>query len=94
MADRREFAETLALRALGWLVAEPARAGAFLAETGVAAGDLAGLAGDDLFLGAVLDHVLADEARVLELAAHLGVAPAEIRAARAQLPGGDAPHWT
>ena len=94
MADRQEFAETLALQALGWLVAEPGRAQAFMAETGIAVGELAGLAGDAVFLGAVLDHVLAEDARVLDLAAHLGVAPAQIPAARARLPGGDAPHWT
>lgn len=94
MADRQEFAEALALGALGWLVGDNDRAGAFLAESGAAPGDLPRLARDPVFLGAVLDHILAEDARVLDLAAHLNLRPEDIPAARARLPGGDAPHWT
>ncbi|HMO08328.1 MAG TPA: DUF3572 domain-containing protein [Paracoccaceae bacterium] len=94
MADRQEIAETLALGALGWLADDADRAGAFLAETGTAPGQLAALASDPAFLGAVLDHVLAEDDRVLALAAHLGLPPERIAAARAGLPGGDAPNWT
>lgn len=94
MADRQESAEALALAALGWLVGDPGRAATFLAQTGLAPGALAPMAADPVFLGAVLDHVLAEDARVLDLAAELGVAPGEILSARARLPGGDAPHWT
>ncbi len=92
--ERRESAETLALEALGWLAGDPAAIGAFLAESGLAPAELAAAAGDPGFLAAVLDHVLAEEGRVLACAAALGVRPERFLPARAALPGGEAPHWT
>jgi hypothetical protein len=89
-----DAAETVALRALGWLVAAPERAGALLAASGLAPGELARRAGDPAFLGFVLDHLLGEEALVRAFCAAEGFAPDLPARARAALPGGDAPHWT
>ena len=56
-----ETAETLALRALGWIAAEEGLAGAFLAASGASASDLAERAGDPEFLSFVLDFLLAED---------------------------------
>jgi hypothetical protein len=87
-------AETLALQALAHLAGDPDLLGAFLGATGA---DLAGLragARDPAFLGAVLDFLLQEDARVLAFAAAAGVPPTLPAQARAALPGGHAWHWT
>lgn len=91
---RQDRAEWLALVALGWLAADAGRLAAFLAATGAAPSDLRARAGEAAFLGGVLDFVLAEDARVLAVAAEAGVPPGEVAAARAALPGGGTPHWT
>lgn len=90
----QEPAETLALQALAWLLADPERSGQFLAATGADAGDLTRLVAEPLFLGAVLDFLLTDERALLAFAAEAGIAPDLPMRARAALPGGDLPHWT
>lgn len=92
--NRREVAETLALRALAWVLADEGQAGAFVAATGTDPRDLARLAREPEFLGAVLDFLLADEARLLAFCDAEGVAPEAPMHVRAALPGGDLPHWT
>lgn len=90
----QETAETVALQALAWMLADPDRAGAFLAATGAAPADLARSAADPAFLGAVLDVLLSDEAQVIAFCTESGLARDLPLAARAALPGGDAMHWT
>lgn len=90
----RDAAETLAIEALGWIAAQPDRAGAFLGSTGAGADDLRTRASDPEFLGFVLDFLLADEAALLEFCADHGHAPDRPFRARAGLPGGDLPNWT
>ncbi|MFN3972587.1 MAG: DUF3572 domain-containing protein [Gemmobacter sp.] len=92
--NRQETAETLALQVLAWLVGQPDTLGAFLTLTGASAADLACGARDPAFLGAVMDFVLAEDARVIDCAAALDCPPMRIAEARAGLPGGDLPHWT
>lgn len=87
-------AETLAAEALLWLSQEPERLGTLLGASGLAAADLRAGLGEPAFLGFVLDHLLGDEAAVLAFAAETGRSPQAALAARAALPGGDAPHWT
>lgn len=91
---KREAAEALALRALGWLAAEPDRIGAFLAASGAGPTELRARAAEPEFLGFVLDFLLADEAALLAFAADSGLPPEAAGRARAALPGGDAPDWT
>ncbi|MGQ0565524.1 MAG: DUF3572 domain-containing protein [Gemmobacter sp.] len=90
----REAAETLALQALVWILADDDRRQAFLAATGAQPGDLAAGARDPGFLGAVLDFVLSDEARVIAFCEAEGLAFDAPMRARAGLPGGEVPHWT
>lgn len=90
----QEFAETVALRALGWLAAEADRLDGFLAVSGMAPGQLRARAQEPEVLAAVLDFLLAEDARVLDFAGAAGLAPEAVAAARRALPGGELPHWT
>lgn len=92
--DRQEVAETLALRALGWLMADEGQRDAFMAATGTDPRDLGRLVREPEFLGAVLDFLLADEPRLLAFCEAEAVRPEDPMRARAALPGGDLPHWT
>lgn len=90
----RDQAETLGLRALAHVVGQDALLGAFLAATGADAAALRRGAGDPAFLGAVLDFLLQEDARVLAFAEAEGIPPTWPGLARAALPGGQLPHWT
>jgi hypothetical protein len=90
----REFAETVALQALGWLAGEEARLGAFLAVSGTGPGELRARAQDPEMMAAVLDFVLSEDGHVLEFTAAAGLRPEAVQEARAALPGGNLPHWT
>lgn len=90
----RARAEALAAGALAWLAADEERLTAFLAHTGADAADLCARLADAEFLGFVLDHLLSDEAMVMQFCAAAGLRPDEPMRARAALPGGDVPNWT
>ncbi len=90
----QESAETLALRALGWLLAQDELLPGFLAATGAAPGDLAARAGDADFLAAVMDFLLSEDAMVIGFCDAAGLPYEAPLRARAALPGGGAPHWT
>lgn len=90
----RETAETVALRALGWLAGDEDRMGAFLAISGVRPAEVRARAQEPEMMAAVLDFVLSEDGHVLAFAAAAGLAPEAVLAARAALPGGDLPHWT
>lgn len=92
--NRQETAETVALQALGWLLGQPEELGGFLAASGVAPGDLAGLARDPVFLAALVDYLMEADARVLACTGDLGLPPTALGEARQGLPGGRDPHWT
>jgi hypothetical protein len=91
---RQDDAERTAARLFLWLSGEPDLAGAFLAEAGLAAADIAAIAARPEFLAAVTDFILQDDARVIAAAAAAGVAPQDVAQVRAALPGGQAWHWT
>ncbi|MFB2531193.1 DUF3572 family protein [Paracoccus sp. p4-l81] len=90
---KKDEAEVRALAVLGWLAGDEALMSAFLAQSGMAPGDLAQVAGDAGFLAAVMDFVLAEDARVLGAAEALETRPDGI-AAIARALSGDLPHWT
>lgn len=90
----REQAETVALQALGHIASDDALMGAFLMATGADITDLRRRAAEPAFLGAVLDFLLQEDARVLDFAEGAGLAPTVPATARAALPGGEAWHWT
>ena len=54
-------AETLGLRALTWLVAQPELLDRFLLVSGLSGPELRTRAGDPGLLGAILEHILANE---------------------------------
>jgi len=79
----------LALRALGYLAADRERILRFVALTGVDPGDMRRMASRPDFLLAVLDHLAANEAALLDFCADVATAPEDVAAARAALGGGD-----
>lgn len=87
-------AETLAIRAMGWIAGEGGLLDVFLGSTGAAPDSLREALENREFLAAVLDFLLMDDGWVLGCAAALGVPPERFVAARMQLPGGLQPNWT
>jgi hypothetical protein len=90
----QEHADAMALQGLAWLLQDPALRAAFLDDSGLTPGDLKNALTSRSFLAAVMDFLLADEARVLAFCAAQGLSADAPLRARAQLPGGDLPHWT
>jgi hypothetical protein len=87
-------AETLALRALGFLAAEPERLEHFLAITGLGPANLRAAAREPDFLAAVLEHLCGTESLLLEFSENLSVNPESVARARVILsgpPAGDMP---
>ena len=80
----------MGLAALGFLAGEPDRLVRFLALSGMTLEDLRGRAGEPALLGAVLDHLLADESLLFVFAEAESLHPTEVAAARRRLPGGEA----
>ena len=77
--------DTLALAALGWVLGDGDRAARLLALTGLTPEQLRAGLGDPAVLGAVLDFLAAHEPDLIAAADALGVAPAQLVAARAEL---------
>ena len=80
-------AQTIALKALGYLAADEDQLEAFLEATGLLAGDLRAGATDSAFLAGVLDYFLQNEALLVAFAAAEELAPETIVRARQRLPG-------
>lgn len=87
-------AETLAIKCLEWMATRDDVLSGFLAMSGATASEIRDLAGDPAFLGFVIDHMMSQDAYMLDASAALLIQPGEIVAARAALPGGDNPNWT
>lgn len=90
----QETAETLALQALGWLLAQEELLPTFLGATGAAPADLPRQARDPQFLGAVLDFLLLEDGWIMGFCDAQGLPYDAVMRARAHLPGGVPPHWT
>lgn len=90
----RETAETLALQALGWLVATEDLLPVFLGSTGLSEADLRTRADDPELLAAVLDFLLMDDAWVTRFCDEHALGYHTLVEARAALPGGEQVHWT
>ena len=78
-------ASTLALKALGWVLGEEARAERLLALTGLTPEVLRAGLRDPATLGAVFDFLAAHEPDLVAASAALGVEPGELIAARERL---------
>ena len=90
----REAAETLGAQALEWLAGDMERLGGFLAASGLGPAELMARAADPAMLGAVLDHLMTDDAQVMAFCDAMGLNYLAPQAARAALPGGETWHWT
>jgi hypothetical protein len=80
-------ASTLALQAMVWTLAEPARAERLLSLTGLTANDLRHSAGQPATLAAVLGFLEAHEPDLIACATEIGVKPEAIVAAHRKLEG-------
>ncbi|WP_421695182.1 DUF3572 domain-containing protein [Aestuariivirga sp.] len=82
-----EEAEVLALNALGFLAAEPDRLQRFMDLAGLDIQAIRASAAEPAFLGAVIDHLLADESLLLIFAEEQQMRPDRIASLRRKLPG-------
>jgi hypothetical protein len=84
-----EDAEAIAIRALGFVAADPQLLPRFLAVTGIEAGAIRRAAAEPGFLAGVLNFVLAHEPTLIAFAENAGVPPEDVAAALTRLPLGD-----
>jgi hypothetical protein len=82
----RDGAVAIAAQAIAFLATDEDRLGRFLVLTGLSPAELKAGLGQPAFLGAVLDHLLGDEALLLAFAESAGLAPELPAAARRWLP--------
>ena len=94
MAYTREAAEVLALGILAWLVGNEDLLAVFQGATGASDADLRAGAADPVFLGAVLDFVMMDDAWVVAACDSRNLPYGSLAEARAALPGGEQVNWT
>lgn len=87
-------AETLGLQALAWLASNDDLLPVFLNSTGASADDLRAGAMRPDFLGSVLDFLLMDDTWIMAFCDAAGLPYDAPMRARADLPGGEAMHWT
>jgi hypothetical protein len=86
-AAKTEWAQGLAIEALGFLASDIERLEPFLSLTGIDISNLRAVAADPAFLAAVLDHLVTDESLLLAFAANGAHDPADIERARQVLAG-------
>ena len=94
MGYTQDSAEVVALGVLAWLAADDELLPLFLGSTGASEADLRARADDPVFLGAVLDFLMMDDAWVIAYCDTQGMAYEDIQVARQALPGGGEVHWT
>lgn len=87
-------AQVLALEALAWVLSQEDLIGNFLSVTGAYPKDLPQLAGQPLFLGAVLDFMMEDDQRIIAFCTAQNQPLTIVQIARAALPGAQYMHWT
>jgi hypothetical protein len=83
----RPDAETLALKALGWAAADSEVLGEFLQLSGLEIADLRARAADPELLAALVDFILANDARTEAFCAAEEITPELLHRARRALPG-------
>jgi len=89
-----EQAQTIALQALGWLVANDDLYPVFLGSTGGAVEDLREQAGDPAFQSSVLEFLTNDDAWVVAFCDAQGLKYDMPLRARYALPGAENVNWT
>lgn len=94
MQKKSESGEVLALQALAWLAGNEELLPVFLAASGADLADLRARVADPVFLIAVLDFILSEDAWVVALCNDLAIPYDALDRARQSLPGGARVHWT
>ncbi|APO87102.1 DUF3572 domain-containing protein [Marivivens sp. JLT3646] len=89
-----EQAETIALRALGWLAANDDLCPVFLGATGASIDDIRTQATEPAFLASVLDFLTMDDEWVVQMCDALELPYETPLQARYALPGAESVHWT
>lgn len=89
-----EAAETLALDALAWLVANDEVLPVFMGATGASVDDLCARAGEAEFLGSVLEFLTMDDSWVVSFCDSKGVDYQQPLMAAHVLLGSSRMHWT
>jgi hypothetical protein len=84
LPDRAE-AERVAALALAFLAEDSARLSAFVAESGISPGELAGRAGSSEVAVAVIDHLMGNESLLLTFAANHRIPPENMALVQALL---------
>ncbi|MGN6142436.1 MAG: DUF3572 domain-containing protein [Mesorhizobium sp.] len=91
-ASMREEAEAVAIRALGFVAADPELLPRFLALTGIEASSIRRAAAEPGFLAGVLQFVLAHEPTLMRFCEETGTPPPAVGMALKALPAGDDNH--
>lgn len=91
-ASMREEAEAVAIKALGFVAADPDLLPRFLAITGIEAGSIRQAALEPGFLAGVVQFVLAHEPTLMRFAEETDTPPAALGKALKALPTGDDNH--
>lgn len=91
-ASMREEAETIAVKALAFVAADPELLPRFLAITGIEANSIRRAAAEPGFLAGVLQFILAHEPTLLRFAEETGTPPAAVGKALRALPLGNDDH--
>ena len=94
MGMSQESAETVGLKALGWMAGNDELLPVFLGATGASEADVRAGASDPAFLGALLDFIMMDDRWVRAFCDTEGLAYDHPMHARMALPGGEQVHWT
>jgi uncharacterized protein DUF3572 len=94
MTHAADAAQTLALKALTWLVGNDEILPVFLGASGSSTDELRVRAGDPDFLGAVLDFLMMDDAWIVAFCDSAGIGYDQPMQARLALPGGEQMNWT
>ena len=89
-----EAAETVGIKALGWLAANDDLRSVFLGATGAQLEDLRASASDPIFLASVLDFLMMDDAWVIAFCDDSGLKYETPMRARQAMPGAEQVHWT
>ena len=91
-SSMQDESEALAVRALGFIAADPELLPRFLAITGIDASAIRRAAAEPGFLAGVLQFILAHEPTLMRFAEETGTPPAAVGQALRALPAGDDSH--
>jgi hypothetical protein len=90
----QDNAEIIALKALGWVMAQGDLSTVFLGATGASENDLRTRSDDPDFLASVLDFITMDDDWIISFCTGEGLPFDAPMIARMTLPGGAPVHWT